>query len=439
MLLTKIPFYREIVLMSFYCDHCHFANNEVQPAAEIQEKGSKYTFRLDSSEDLQRQVVKSDSAILRVEDVDLELPAGRGRLTDVEGILSEILKDFEAGQKARKKDEPELYEKIEKVLEPILKALTGSKFPLTISLDDPAGNSWIEPSATDATVKTKYLHDQYPRSQAQNASLGFSEAVEGEADAIQLQPDEGGGMEDVEILEGKVYDIAVYCPGCNQVAKMLTQMVNIPHFKQVILTTTVCDDCGYKTNDVKTGGAVPEKGKRIWLDVKDPKDLGRDILKSETCVLSIPECEVTVQPGTMGGRFTTVEGLLTQIRDDLKGSIFGDEDDKTVSDSMPAMKKAAWDKFFGQLEKAIKCEIQYTILMEDPLANSYCQNFDVPGPGNDPQLRSEEYERTEEEEDDLGMTHMKTELNEHGEYVREAPQKSTDKLASNVEPTKEPS
>jgi len=57
--------------------------------------------------------------------------------------------------------------------------------------------------------------------------------------------------------------------------------------------------------------------------------------------------------------------------------------------------------------------------MEDPLANSYCQNFDVPGPGKDPQIRVEEYDRTEGEESDLGLTDMKTKLNEDGEYVRD--------------------
>ena len=32
LLLTKIPFYREIILMSFECEHCGFKNNEVQTA-----------------------------------------------------------------------------------------------------------------------------------------------------------------------------------------------------------------------------------------------------------------------------------------------------------------------------------------------------------------------------------------------------------------------
>jgi len=64
--------------------------------------------------------------------------------------------------------------------------------------------------------------------------------------------------------------------------------------------------------------------------------------------------------------------------------------------------------------------------MEDPLANSYCQTFGEPV--EDLKLRIEEYKRTEEEEDDLGHTDMKTHLNEDGEYVREPPKKGKDAL-----------
>lgn len=38
--------------------------------------------------------------------------------------------------------------------------------------------------------------------------------------------------------------------------------VNIPHFKEVIIMSTVCDHCGYKSNEVKTGGEIPAKGKK---------------------------------------------------------------------------------------------------------------------------------------------------------------------------------
>lgn len=410
--------------MSFYCEHCHFKNNEIQPAGEIQEQGSKYAFKLSSLDDMERQLVKSDTAILRIEDLDIEVPAGRGRLTNVEGILSEVLKDLEGDQKLRKKEDPELYKKIDDVVQRLIKILVGGRFPFTISLYDPAGNSWIEPSPTDSETKGKYTHSQYARTPEQNEALGLGETSEeqngGSAEMVpQLQPEDGGGLEDVEILEGQTYDLPVFCPGCAKPAHMLVQMVNIPHFKQVIVSTTQCDLCGYKTNDVKTGGEVPAKGKRIWLQVKDAKDLRRDVLKSETCLLKIPECRVEVTPGTMGGKFTTVEGLVMQIRDDLKSSLFDVGEDEVSTDSMPSDTKKEWGTFFAQLDKAVKGEIQYTILMEDPLGNSYCQLLDLDESGNDPKVRTQEYPRTEEEEDELGLADMKTMLNDKGEYVRE--------------------
>lgn len=43
LLLTSIPFYRQVVLMSFECPECHWTNNELQPAQRIEEKGVRFT------------------------------------------------------------------------------------------------------------------------------------------------------------------------------------------------------------------------------------------------------------------------------------------------------------------------------------------------------------------------------------------------------------
>ena len=423
--------------MSFYCDHCHFSNNEIQPASEVQEQGTKHTFKITHVDDLQRQVIKSETAIFRVEDLEIEVPAGRGRLTNIEGILSDVLSDLEAPQRQRKKDDPELYTKIDGVVKDLIKLTNGGKLPFVISIDDPAGNSSIEPSPHDAALGGKYLSKHYPRTPAQNTEIGLGQTNDGlDDDQRNLEEGEvthrkevngqndphdhqitGEVLEDVDILEGQVYNLPVECPGCTKPAHIYLQMVNIPYFKQVVLSTTRCDHCNFHTTDVKTGGEVPEKGKRIYLDVKGTEDLKRDILKSETCLLRVPECEVEVAPGTMGGRFTTVEGLLTQVRDDLRGSIFDAGDEKSLSDSMPTEKKKAWDVFFAKLDQALDGKVQYTIIMEDPLASSYCQQF--PEPGKDPNVRTEEYERTEEEEDALGLKDMKTHRNANGEYVKE--------------------
>ena len=50
LLLTRIPYFREVVLMSFNCEHCDFANNEVQFGGSIQEQGLKLELKVQSKQ-----------------------------------------------------------------------------------------------------------------------------------------------------------------------------------------------------------------------------------------------------------------------------------------------------------------------------------------------------------------------------------------------------
>ncbi|KAI9670458.1 MAG: nucleolar zinc-finger protein [Trizodia sp. TS-e1964] len=408
LLLTKIPFFREVVLMSFYCPFCYLQNSEIQPAGVIQERGSRFVFQLTCMEDFSRQIVKSDTCTARFEELDIEIVPGRGRLTNVEGLLSTILSDLEAEQDSRKTASPELWTKIETLLTEGKKMLEGSKFPVTIALDDTAGNSSIEPSPHDKPGKWSKI--EYKRSPKQNAALGLAPTDEGVS--VQMKPQITGeneeSLEDVDIVPDEVYSFPGVCSGCTKPCATKMKKVDIPHFKEVIIMSTVCDYCGYRSNEVKTGGEVPTLGRRITLKCKDEEDLKRDILKSESCAFSCPELELTIQPGTMGGRFTTVEGLLTQVRDDLRSQIFDiDDTEQSGGDSLPATKKAMWDQFFGNLDKAIQGEIPFTVVMEDPLASSYVQNLCTPDP--DPQITIEDYERTDDEKEHLGLNDIKVE------------------------------
>lgn len=42
---------------------------------------------------------------------------------------------------------------------------------------------------------------------------------------------------------------------------------------------TVCDVCGNRTNEVKSGGGIEPRGIRIEVDVKSKEDFSRDLLK----------------------------------------------------------------------------------------------------------------------------------------------------------------
>jgi len=408
LLLTRIPFFREIIIMSFSCPHCDFKNSEIQSAGEIQQKGSRYELRLTSLPDFARQVVKSDTCIVKFIELDIEVPPGRGQLTNVEGLLSMILDDLEMEQPARKEQIPEVYEKIEEILAHGRKMLAGESFPFRLSLDDPAGNSWIEPDQRDGVGKWSKV--EYARTLEQNEALGLGDGT-GDVDSpeeLQGNSVRGDLALDDDIVPNEVYSFPATCPGCTRHCVTHMKMVEIPNFKQVVIMSTVCDSCGYRSNEVKTGGEVPKKGRKITLKVERPEDLSRDILKSESCALECPEIRLSVNPGTLGGRFTTVEGLLQQVRDDLHHQIFDVGDEVGAGgDSLPSEVKENWRKFFQNIDTAIKGEVKFTLILTDPMASSYVQNLCPPE--EDPQITIEDYERTQEEEEELGLTDMKTE------------------------------
>jgi zinc finger protein len=412
MLLTKIPYFSEVIIMSFECPHCGFKNSELQPAGDIQLKGSKYVLKIENKEDFNRQVVKQETATCKFIELDIEIPPKRGQLTNVEGLLTEMIDDLKADQPARLESSKEIYDKIEEFIKKVQSYLNAEEgtLPLTLELDDPAGNSWIEFIPNEPAHK--WSHVEYVRTDEQNVQIGLitqDQLIEiRQKQAAELSnktrnPTSTGFMSDetdIENFENEVQTFAATCPTCYAPCETHMKVVNIPHFKDVIIMSTVCDQCGYKSNEVKTGGAIPEKGRRISLKVDDPEDLTRDILKSETCGLTIPELHLDLTPGTLGGRFTTIEGLLRQVYDELHSKVF-----TQTSDSMEKSAKDEWTSFFDRLQDAIDGKIKFTVNMEDPLAGSYIQN--VYAPDDDPNMTIEDYERTFDQNESLGLNDIK--------------------------------
>lgn len=424
MLLTKIPFFREIIIMSFECPHCGLKNSEIQPAAQIAEKGSRYIFKIEDKADFSRQIVKSETATCMFTELELEIPPERGQLTNIEGLLLEMVLNLSVDQPARKEAQPEVYEKLAAFIERVQSCLNGDEgsLPLTFYVDDPAGNSWVE--FTPGQASHKWSMYEYNRTAEQNVFLGLISADD-VAQQRQLESEQkkaatssnvtstlnndnptssgfsSNDNNDIENLSSEVQTFHATCSSCFKPCETNMKSVDIPHFKEVIIMSTFCEHCGYKSNEVKTGGAIPEQGRKISLKITDPDDLARDILKSETCGLRIPELNLDLTPGTLGGRFTTIEGLLAQVYDELHSRIF-----TQTSDSMDEETKLRWTAFFAKLQDANEGKIGFTVVMEDPLAASYIQN--VYAPDNDPHMTIEEYDRTEEQNEDLGLNDMKT-------------------------------
>lgn len=150
-----------------------------------------------------------------------------------------------------------------------------------------------------------------------------------------------------------------------------------------------CENCGAHSTEVKTGGALSAKGRKITLQVSSEDDLRRDLFKSDSAYLSIPELELELEYGTLGGVFTTVEGILEKITSHLKDNV-----PFMMGDTSQQGFKGKMNSFFNQMDELQALQRNFTLIIDDPLDNSFIQNPYYPA--EDPRTVVEIYERTEE-------------------------------------------
>ena len=48
-------------------------------------------------------------------------------------------------------------------------------------------------------------------------------------------------------------------------------LTKIPHFKEIIISSFLCEACGFENRDIKSGGRIQEKGQTLTLNVNDVK------------------------------------------------------------------------------------------------------------------------------------------------------------------------
>lgn len=46
MCISSIPFFKEIIIMAYSCDHCGYRNTEIKSGGGIPEKATKITFKV---------------------------------------------------------------------------------------------------------------------------------------------------------------------------------------------------------------------------------------------------------------------------------------------------------------------------------------------------------------------------------------------------------
>ena len=179
--------------------------------------------------------------------------------------------------------------------------------------------------------------------------------------------------------------------------------VTVPHFREIILMCFVCDSCGFKEAEVKSGGEISARGKLLTLRATvdtAAEDLKRDVVKSATASVEIPEIGLEIMSGTLGGRYITVEGIIRLTVEQLSMS----QQDFMIGDSATAANRSKFAEFFRECDELLAGERAFTFIVRDPLAASWIYN--PLAPDQDPRLLEEWYDRTRQEDADLGLDDM---------------------------------
>jgi zinc finger protein len=225
-----------------------------------------------SRADLDRQIVKSPTCTITIPEFSLTVPASRGQLTNVEGLIRDTVRDLSLDQPVRKIMDPETYAKIEPLVQRLKEVVDddddelekgeppkwerGQKpfTPFTIKLDDPAGNSFIQ--FLGSISDPKWSMRAYSRTREQNASLGLvaeddgSKAAQASGSAAaaseariaaqagsSVKPDADHVLKpnfdplDTSLVPDEVFNFPGACSSCGHEIMTLMQRVNIPHFK----------------------------------------------------------------------------------------------------------------------------------------------------------------------------------------------------------------
>jgi zinc finger protein len=320
--------------------------------------------------------------------------------------------------------------KIAEVIKKIDDVLQLKTLPIKFILDDPAGNSFVEnPYApnTDPYADVKY----YNRTKEMAEEMGYMQQAESE-EQVKVQKKQTEVKPVTSTYYNKRHNFEVYksndskisahlidftksiqegtnkelheealrfptnCYCCHEEGETHMCICTIPYFKEIIISCFKCEFCGFKTTEVKGGGGINERGCMYTLKIKSPEDMNRDCFKSETAQLIIPDLGFETDTGSMGSMYTTVEGLLDKVITSLKDTPFyhGDSTDRSEL-----------EKLVCNLEDLLKGEKEFTIILDDPLANSFISSLQE----NDTRLEKKDYQRTWEQDEELGINDMKVE------------------------------
>jgi zinc finger protein len=150
------------------------------------------------------------------------------------------------------------------------------------------------------------------------------------------------------------------CPICGKKNCLLitSKTDKIPYFGEVMETTLLCQECGYKHSD------------SICLEVKEPirfslplthDNLNVRIVKSQSSTVTIPELGLKVEPGPKSqGYVSNIEGVLERFENAVKRAMVMAEEEKYKENAISIL---------DNIEKIKQGTLEVTLVLEDPFGH----------------------------------------------------------------------
>ncbi|MDD1774618.1 MAG: ZPR1 zinc finger domain-containing protein [Methanobacterium sp.] len=148
--------------------------------------------------------------------------------------------------------------------------------------------------------------------------------------------------------------------------ELKTKIEEIPYFGEVMESTVICEECGFKHSDV----ICLEAKKPVKYTLKIGKDkMNKRVVKSQSSTITIPELGLKVEPGPQSQGFVSnIEGILDRFKKAVETALSWSEDEESKSNA---------NRILEDLEEIRTGHKQATLILEDPFGHSLIEDKDA--------------------------------------------------------------
>ncbi|MDF1539902.1 MAG: ZPR1 zinc finger domain-containing protein [Candidatus Thorarchaeota archaeon] len=154
---------------------------------------------------------------------------------------------------------------------------------------------------------------------------------------------------------------SIQCPSCLEGILIVNSMLyTVPYFNEIAMFTMKCPKCSFNHNDIFSAEERPPV--RWTLRVTDPEMLNIRVVRSGSGTIRFPDFGIDIEPGPAAESYiSNVEGVLYRTRPTVEFV--------TKTADLESEREQG-KKVLEMMMKAIRGELDFTMIIEDPMGVS---------------------------------------------------------------------